>query len=118
MSIAFTASNSPVFFKTYNCFCMPQDDVPIPGCSDCNGTGEVVIERIEHEAQFSNPNAWPLTALFTRDGKGDHCGCIEHHNMNLAIAKLIAHQPQDHRAQALQGILTWAHANGESVSWG
>ena len=112
MSISFTAEDSPRGAdKVYECCDRPE-------CPHCKGSNEVRFDTLEYDANFSNGNAWPFTALFTPDGQGEYCGCVEAGDVPAALTKLQEQDTDNYRVSALIRVFSWAADNGKSVSWG
>ncbi len=112
MSISFTATDSPRGAdRVFECCDHPE-------CLHCKGTNEVRFDTLEYDANFSNGNAWPLTAMFTPDGEGDYCGFIEAGDVPAALTKLQGQGNDNYRVSALIRVFSWAAENGKSVSWG
>lgn len=111
MSITFGAKDSPRGTdRVYTCCDRPE-------CPECKGTNEVRFETLEYEADFSNSNAWPLTALFTPDGQGEYCGCVEAGDVPAALNKLQGLSADNYRIPQLCRIFTWAADNNKPVYW-
>ena len=112
MSISFTAEDSPRGEdRVFDCCDHPE-------CPHCQGTEEVRFETLEYDVNMSNGSAWPYTALFTSDGKGDHSGYIEAVDVPEALNILQAQGTLIYQISSLCRVFQWAADNNKGISWG